>query len=390
MMNNAVLITAAGASERFGEKKEFLPLNVEQHISVLSACLYAFVSAQRFSYYVITVPAGQVEAAYELLSADIRLSHFFADCNNVLYIIEGGESRQQSVLKGLCTLEDKNIGTILVHDGARPWISHEVITAVLSATERYGAAVPAVPTIDTQKEADASGKIIRHLRRDHLVAVQTPQGFNFDKLLSAHRCACRDGKVYTDDSEIYAQYSDPVYICTGLRQNKKITYREDFFNEQREMRIGLGYDLHTLAEGRPLLLGGVHIPFEKGETGHSDGDVLLHAIADSLLGAACLGDIGELFPPDDPSWQDADSRLLLQTVWQHVQEHGWHLENIDCVIAVQKPKILPFREAIRRSIAEILSLGINRVFVKAKTGEGIGVIGSGSAIAVWCTSLLHR
>ena len=156
------------------------------------------------------------------------------------------------------------------------------------------------------------------------------------------------------------------------------------------IRIGLGYDLHTLVEGRPLILGGVHIPFEKGEAGHSDGDVLLHALADSLLGAACLGDIGELFPPNDPQWKGADSRMLLQTVWQRVQTAGWQLENADCVIAIQKPKILPYREAIRRSIAEILSVEIDRIFVKAKTGEGVGVIGSGTAAAVWCTSLLSR
>ena len=137
------------------------------------------------------------------------------------------------------------------------------------------------------------------------------------------------------------------------------------------VRIGLGYDLHTLVEGRPLILGGIHIPFEKGEAGHSDGDVLLHALADSLLGAACLGDIGELFPPSDPRWEGADSRMLLQTVWQRVRAEGWQLENADCVIAIQKPKILPYREAIRRSIAEILSVGIDQIFVKAKPAKGL-------------------
>jgi len=149
------------------------------------------------------------------------------------------------------------------------------------------------------------------------------------------------------------------------------------------IRIGLGYDLHTLVEGRPLILGGVHIPFEKGEAGHSDGDVLLHALADSLLGAACLGDIGELFPPNDPQWKNADSRMLLKTVWERILTAGWQLENADCVIAIQKPKILPYREAIRRSIAEILSVEIDQIFVKAKTGEGVGIIGSGTAAAGW-------
>ena len=156
------------------------------------------------------------------------------------------------------------------------------------------------------------------------------------------------------------------------------------------IRIGLGYDLHTLVEGRPLLLGGVRIPFEKGEAGHSDGDVLLHALADALLGATCLGDIGELFPPNDPQWKDADSRTLLQIVWRRIRSEGWQLENADCVIAIQKPKILPYREAIRRSIAGMLSADIEQIFVKAKTGEKVGVIGSGTAVAVWCTCLLSR
>ena len=156
------------------------------------------------------------------------------------------------------------------------------------------------------------------------------------------------------------------------------------------IRIGLGYDLHTLTEGRPLILGGVHIPFEKGEAGHSDGDVLLHALADALLGAACLGDIGELFPPSDPRWKDADSRVLLKTVWEKVQAAGWQLENADCVIALQKPKILPYRNAIRQSIAGILSVSIDQIFIKAKTGEGVGVIGNGTAAAVWCSCLISR
>ncbi|MGP1431311.1 MAG: 2-C-methyl-D-erythritol 2,4-cyclodiphosphate synthase [Treponema sp.] len=156
------------------------------------------------------------------------------------------------------------------------------------------------------------------------------------------------------------------------------------------IRIGLGYDLHTLVPGRPLMLGGVHIPFEKGEAGHSDGDVLLHALADALLGAACLGDIGELFSPNDPQWKDMDSSFLLKTVWDKVRAAGWTLENADCVITIQQPKILPYRQAIRTSIADILGVHIDQIFVKAKTGEGVGIIGSGTAAAVWCTCLLSR
>ena len=225
--NNAVLITAAGSSHRFGKKKEFLLLNSDTHISVLSACFYAFVSTACFSHYVITVPQGQVETAYSLLTNDIRLSSFFEKDENSFIIVEGGATRQESVYKGLSVLADKNIAYILVHDGARPWVSGEVITSVLAAAEKYGAAVPVISVTDTQKEVDETGTIIRHLRRDRLAAVQTPQGFRFEPLLYAHRKACNDGNIYTDDSEIYAAYCGSVRTCPGARENKKITYRED-------------------------------------------------------------------------------------------------------------------------------------------------------------------
>lgn len=156
------------------------------------------------------------------------------------------------------------------------------------------------------------------------------------------------------------------------------------------IRIGLGYDLHRLTEGRELVLGGVTIPFEKGEDGHSDGDVLLHAITDALLGAAGLSDIGELFPPSDEKWKGADSRELLKYSWNLVKEKGYKLGNLDCVIAIEKPKLLPFRKEIISSIANVLEVDESQVFVKAKTGEKLGEIGNGLAVAVWATCLLFQ
>lgn len=156
------------------------------------------------------------------------------------------------------------------------------------------------------------------------------------------------------------------------------------------IRIGLGYDLHRLTEGRKLILGGIHIPFEKGEDGHSDGDVLLHAITDALLGAASLSDIGELFPPSDEKWKGADSKELLKYSWNLVKEKGYQLGNIDCVIAIEKPKLLPFRKEIIKSIAQILEVEETQIFVKAKTGEKLGEIGNGLAVAVWTTCLLYQ
>ncbi len=154
------------------------------------------------------------------------------------------------------------------------------------------------------------------------------------------------------------------------------------------LRTGLGWDLHRLVAGRPLVVGGVEIPHDRGEDGHSDGDALLHAITDALLGAAALGDIGEMFPPSDPAWKDADSRKLLAAALFRVRAAGWEIVNVDAVIALERPRILPHREAIRASIAETLGVGPERVSVKAKTSEGVDAVGSGEAIACWATCLL--
>jgi 2-C-methyl-D-erythritol 2,4-cyclodiphosphate synthase len=156
------------------------------------------------------------------------------------------------------------------------------------------------------------------------------------------------------------------------------------------MRVGLGRDLHRLAAGRRFLLGGVELPFEKGEAGHSDGDVLAHAVIDALLGAAGLGDIGELYPPSDPAWKDADSLGLLLDAWERVRQAGWCLVNLDCVVSCERPKILPHRDRIRRSLAGALGTEAERVFVKGKTNEGLGSLGTGEAVEALAVCLLEK
>ena len=156
------------------------------------------------------------------------------------------------------------------------------------------------------------------------------------------------------------------------------------------IRVGLGYDLHRLVEGRKLIIGGVDFPFEKGEDGHSDGDVLLHAVTDALLGASGLGDIGSYFHPEDPKWKNADSAKLLQAVWKDVLDEGWKLENLDCVVKLEKPKFLPKRQEVISSIAKILGVENERVFVKAKTGEKLPPVGTGDAIEAYVVCLLNK
>lgn len=427
----AVVITAAGSSTRMGgQKKEYRRLGVGS-ATVLSAATEAFVSAlaphiffdkgeklqqkstgtplpYQLTQVVITIPPqsgseGKQAAKNALFSSPNLQSlwekSFQEACSlPQLLFVEGGESRQASVYKALQALSKLGEPEIvLIHDGARPFVTEDIILQVVAATQEQGAAACGIPPVDTQKEVDSQGFIVRHLQRDSLVAIQTPQGFRLAPLIQAHQRATEDNFETTDDTAIWGKYVGPVKITSGSVDNKKITFPGDLTDEASRpkeaamnIRTGLGYDLHRLEEGRTLVLGGVEIPFHKGEAGHSDGDVLLHAITDSLLGAAARSDIGELFPPSDPQWKGVDSRKLLQAAWRLVTEASWKLINLDCVVAIQEPKILPHREAIRKSIASILQVDVEQVFIKAKTGEKLGPVGNSEAVEVWATCLLTK
>ena len=384
-------------------KKEYLPLNGG---TVLSCAAKAFANTKKFSYFVITHPKGQEEQAKAALFADKSLTE--KDFPNLIFT-EGGSTRQSSIFNALSILEKctPSPDFVLIHDGARPFIDEKTILLTVDATLEHGAAVPALTPTDTQKTKDENGFIKEHLERRTMAAVQTPQGFDFPKLIEAHRKAIsmsNAGKEYTDDTEIYGEFAGKVKIIDGTPENIKITWAKDYNAEKakdnadkdegksdmQDIRCGLGYDLHRLVEGRRLVIGGVDIPFEKGEDGHSDGDALLHAITDSLLGASGLGDIGSYFPPEEAKWKDADSAELLKTVWKDVKDAGWNLGNLDCVIKLEKPKFLPQRKEVIASIAKILEVPEDKVFVKAKTGEKLGSVGEGKAIEVWVTALLIK
>ncbi len=236
-MVNALILTAAGSSSRMGGpvKKEYLPFSGESGVSVISACLHAFLSTSLFSLIVITVPEGGEAEAREVLARDNRIPPLPWEGVDVprLVFVPGGNTRQASILRGLGAIESSGgpgngrPQTVLVHDAARPWITGAVIRRVLDAVALHGAAVPGVTPVDTQKEIDETGRIVRHLERARLSAVQTPQGFRFGELLEAHRQAASDGREYTDDTEIWGRYVGDVYACEGDPANRKITYRED-------------------------------------------------------------------------------------------------------------------------------------------------------------------
>lgn len=399
MTETAVVITAAGSSSRLGlgVKKEYMPLGKG---SVLSQAAKAFLEAIPTKFLVITHPENQQEAAERALFAD---SEMRALCKNTQVIFTcGGKDREESVfcaLKALKAASFSDEGIVLVHDGARPFVSVELIERTAKAAEENGAAVPALEPVDTQKEIDADGRIVRHLKRASLAAVQTPQAFRFEPFFSAHKKARFSEEIFTDDTEIWDKFSGLFAIKTvkGDEKNIKITFAKDLEalkDDKKERRklihTGLGYDLHPLVEGRALVLGGVKIPFERGEAGHSDGDALLHAITDALLGAAGLGDIGSYFPPEEAKWKDANSADLLRTVWADIKKEGWNLVNLDAFVHLEKPKFLPHRKEVCQSIAKILGVDESQVFVKAKTGEKLGEIGRGEAVEVFATCLLEK
>ena len=387
-----VIICAAGSSTRMGgsTKKEYLPLG---NGTVLSEAVNKFLNSVKIEVLAITVPENGLEESEKALFSDKSIKSKLSETR--LIFVEGGSTRQKSVFNALKKISglQPDSDLVLIHDGARPFVTEKIIKDTLDAAEKWGAAVPGITPVDTQKTLDENGFIKEHLFRPQMTAVQTPQGFHLKELLKAHELAEKDKKEYTDDTEIWGKYSGQVKVVQGDSCNKKITYAGDYnFGNQtmNSIKIGLGYDLHRLVEGRKLIIGGVEFPFEKGEDGHSDGDALLHAITDALLGASALGDIGSFFPPEDKKWKDADSIELLKTIWQKVQENGWQLVNLDCVVKLEKPKFLPQRQKVIQNIANALNVDTEKVFVKAKTGEKLDSVGSGNAIEAWATCLLSK
>ena len=374
-------------------KKEFFPLDGG---TVLSRAAAVFLKTNLFSTVAVAYPSGELAATKKAFFA-LSANSDFSESEKIIFV-QGGETRQESVLRALRSIkknckQNEMPQTVLIHDGARPFVSSTLVRKTLKAAQKFGAAVPALEPVETQKEIDSKKKIVRHLQRKNLAAVQTPQGFNFEKILQFYERAKKDSLDCTDDTEIWDNYAEQkTRVIPGESKNIKITYPKDITKNSCEIenRIGLGYDIHRLAEGRPLVLGGVEIPFAKGEVGHSDGDALLHAITDAVLGASALGDIGSYFPDTDEKWRGADSKKLLSLAWNAVKKSGWQLQNLDCVIKMQKPKFIPHREKVRNTIAKIFGVPQERIFVKAKTAESLGDVGRGDAIECQAICLLKR
>ncbi len=302
----------------------------------------------------------------------------------------GGASRQTSVRNGLEALQalDKPPKIVLIHDAARPFADPALIARAIDAALDHGAAAPGLPLADTIKEIDAAGKVVATPERARLRAVQTPQAFDFPLILQAHRAAASKALEFTDDAMIAESSGHAVHLFAGDPNNFKLTTGEDFLraeslllNALPDIRTGQGYDVHAFAAGDHVWLGGVSIPHTHGLSGHSDADVLAHAVTDAILGAIAEGDIGSHFPPSDPQWKGAKSSIFLEHAANLVRRRGGMIAHIDATIVCEAPKIGPHRDAIRASLAKIMGVEAGRVAVKATTSEKLGFTGRQEGMA---------
>ena len=302
--------------------------------------------------------------------------------------VTGGDTRQQSVARALEALAECAPDKVLIHDAARPIIPPAVITRLLRALETADGAIPTLPVVDSLV-CDRNGTMAGKADRESLRRVQTPQAFRFSAILGAHR-GWEGTSDAGDDAQVLSASGGRIALVEGDERLKKLTFAEDFMVDAPPMRMGSGYDVHRLADGEDLWLGGIRIEHHQGLAGHSDADVALHAIVDALLGAVARGDIGQHFPPSDPRWKGASSAQFLEHAVTLVGEAGYGIGNVDLTIICEAPKIGPHRDAMRDRIAALLAVDTERVSVKATTTERLGFTGRGEGIAAQAIATVIR
>ncbi|WP_338446083.1 bifunctional 2-C-methyl-D-erythritol 4-phosphate cytidylyltransferase/2-C-methyl-D-erythritol 2,4-cyclodiphosphate synthase [Pelagerythrobacter marensis] len=301
-------------------------------------------------------------------------------------LVAGGETRQQSVANALEHLEAVAPQSVLIHDAARPALPRAVIARLLAALADHAGAIPVLPVVDSLAIA-GDGVMTGSADRARLRRVQTPQAFRFGPILAAHR-RWQGPRDAGDDAQVLRAAGGVVALVEGDEALKKLTVAEDFVSERPAIRTGMGFDVHRLAPGEELWLGGLRIPHDKGLAGHSDADVVLHALVDALLGAIGAGDIGTHFPPSDHQWKGAPSSRFVEHAVKLVSAAGYAIGNVDLTVICEAPKIGPHREAMRASIARLLAADPERVSVKATTTEGLGPTGRGEGIAAQAVATL--
>lgn len=377
-MRNFALVVAAGKGTRLGSPlpKQYLPLG---GMPILRHSLIALSTHPEIAG-VAAVINPEYREEYDKAAAGLDL----------LPPIAGGAARQDSVRNGLEGLTGLDPDRVLIHDGARPFLDHDLIGRLIAALGMAPGAIAAIPIRDTVKRG-TEGRVAETLDRSALWRAQTPQAFHFKPILEAHRTAA--GLDLTDDSDVAERAGLGVALVQGSEENFKVTTTEDLLRAEQKLqarslpsgpgdiRTGLGFDVHAFGEGSRVFLNGVEIPHDHGLVGHSDADVGLHALTDAILGALGAGDIGFYFPPSDPQWRGAPSWKFLRHAADLVAGRGGVIAHVDVTLICERPKIGPHREAMTARVAEILGIEPGRVSIKATTTERLGFTGRQEGIA---------
>ncbi len=381
----AAVIVAAGRGTRVGGDlpKQYRALAGEP---VIRSSLSLFSWHGEISAVQTVIHPDDV-AAYEAAAKGLKL----------MPPVFGGSTRQHSVRAGLEALRDYSPDIVLVHDAARPFCSTGLVSRAIAACGETGAAIPGLEVTDTIKRVDAANRITGTLNRAELRSVQTPQAFAFPALLDAHRKAAAAGRDdFTDDAALVEWAGVKVVTFAGEAGNTKLTTDDDFARAEArriaslaDLRTGSGFDVHAFVDGDHVMLGGVRVPHTQGVTGHSDADVVLHAIVDAILGALADGDIGQHFPPNDPRWRGASSDQFLKFAADRVTKRGGRVAHLDVTVVCEAPRIGPHRAAMRARVAEIAGIAVERVAVKATTSEKMGFTGRGEGIAAMATATVR-
>jgi 2-C-methyl-D-erythritol 4-phosphate cytidylyltransferase/2-C-methyl-D-erythritol 2,4-cyclodiphosphate synthase len=384
-MRVTAIIAAGGAGRRMraAQPKQLLELGGR---TILARSVNAFDSHPSVSDLVVVVPA-------ELLPRDAQT--YIGATVRPLTIVTGGPRRQDSVANAFASV-DPSAEIVLIHDAARPFVSAEIIERTIDAAAAHGAAIAALEAHDTVKRVERhpyGALIVETIPRDTVFLAQTPQGFRREVLADAVALG-RSGVDATDEASLAERAGHPVHVVAGDPGNVKITTEDDLVAARRRLeavaRVGTGYDLHRLVDGRPLSVGGVGLESARGPAAHSDGDVACHAAIDAMLGAAGLGDIGRHFPDTDPEWRGASGVDLLRRAAELIGKHHFEIVNLDITVILETPKLSGHIESMRTAMAGALGVDRGRVSLKAKTNEGVDAVGRGEAIAAHAAALLRQ
>ncbi|QLF70407.1 bifunctional 2-C-methyl-D-erythritol 4-phosphate cytidylyltransferase/2-C-methyl-D-erythritol 2,4-cyclodiphosphate synthase [Peteryoungia desertarenae] len=383
-----VVVVAAGRGERAGGTvdgpKQYRQIGGH---AVLWHTIKAFLDWPHTGPIIVVIHPDD-EDLYRLMAAQLPGSHDIA-------VTFGAPTRQLSVLQGLRSLAGKGVSHVLIQDGVRPFIDRALLDRVRDGfMTGHSALLPALPVTDTIKRFSSDGRVVTTVPRDDLCAAQTPQAFKYEAIFRAHEAAATSGlNGFTDDASIAEWAGIPVQVIEGSADNVKLTTRKDIAMADEKLggslpdvRTGNGYDVHQLIPGDGVTLCGIFIPHDQKLMGHSDADVALHALTDALLATCGAGDIGDHFPPSDPQWKGAPSRIFLEHAAKIIRQNGGTIMNVDVSLIAEAPKVGPHREAMRQKLSDILGISLERCSVKATTNEKIGFVGRREGIAAIATA----